>query len=148
MPTQSIVAGTDGSESADRAVDQAGRLALAMGATVHVVNAYRQTSAATWMAASGGFPVSEPIEDEDARIQAEQIVTRARDRLIALGVQAHAHVCSGDPAEALIAVAEDKDAEMIVVGNRGMSGPRRVLGSVPNSVSHRAKCGVLIVPTS
>lgn len=148
MSTQSIVAGTDGSASADRAVEHAGKLALALGATVHVVNAYRDTSSASWMAAAGGFPVGEPISDEDARIQAEAIVSRARDRLISLGVEAHAHVCSGDPAQALITVAEDQSAEMIVVGNRGMSGARRVLGSVPNSVSHNAKCGVLIVPTT
>jgi nucleotide-binding universal stress UspA family protein len=139
MSTQSIVAGTDGSASADRAVEQAGKLALALGATVHVVTAYRDTSAASWMAAAGGFPVGEPISDEDARIQAEEVVTR---------VDAHGHVCSGDPAQALMTVADDQGAEMIVVGNRGMSGARRVLGSVPNSVSHNATCGVLIVPTT
>jgi len=146
--TQSMVAGTDGSASADRAVDYAGKLALALGATVHVVNCYRDTSAASWMSAAGGFPVAEPISDEDARIRAEEVVTQARDRLIARGVDAHGHVCSGDPAQALITVAEDQGAEMIVVGNRGMSGAKRMLGSVPNSVSHHAKCGVLIVPTS
>ncbi len=148
MSTQSIVAGTDGSASAERAVEEAGKLALALGATVHVVTAYRDTSAASWMAAAGGFPVGEPISDEDARIQAEEVVTRARDHLVSLGVDAHGHVCSGDPAQALITVADDQGAEMIVVGNRGMSGARRVLGSVPNSVSHNATCGVLIVPTT
>jgi nucleotide-binding universal stress UspA family protein len=148
MSTQSIVAGTDGSASADRAVEQAGKLALALGATVHVVTAYRDTSAASWMAAAGGFPVGEPISDEDARIQAEEVVTRARHHLVSLCVDAHGHVCSGDPAQALMTVADDQGAEMIVVGNRGMSGARRVLGSVPNSVSHNATCGVLIVPTT
>jgi nucleotide-binding universal stress UspA family protein len=148
MSWQSIVAGTDGSPSAERAVDHAGKLAQALGATVHVVNCYRDTQAASWMAAAGGFPVGEPVHDEDARIRAEEIVAQARDRLIALGIDARGHVCSGDPAQALITVAEDQDAEMIVVGNRGMSGARRVLGSVPNSVSHHATCGVLIVPTT
>ena len=118
------------------------------GASVHVVNCYSDTSAASWMSAAGGFPVAEPISDEDARLKAEQIVTQARDRLIAKGVDAHGHVCSGDPAQALITVAEDQGAEMIVVGNRGMSGAKRMLGSVPNSVSHHARCGVLIVPTT
>src|SRR5215472_13196006 len=109
--TESMVAGTDGSASADRAVDYAGKLALALGATVHVVNCYRDTSAASWMSAAGGFPVAEPISDEDARIRAEEVVTQARDRLIALGVDAHGHVCSGDPAQALITVAEDQGAD-------------------------------------
>ena len=148
MSTQSMVVGTDGSASADRAVEHAGKLALALGATVPVVHAYRETSAASWMAASGGFPVADAVSDEDARLQAEEIVTRARDRLISLGIEAHGHVCSGDPAQSLITVAEDQGAEMIVVGNRGMSGARRMLGSVPNSVSHHARCGVLIVPTT
>jgi nucleotide-binding universal stress UspA family protein len=148
MSTQSIVAGTDGSASAQRAVEHAGELALALGATVHVVTAYRDTSSASWMAAAGGFPVGEPITDEDAKLAAEEIVKQARDHLISQGVDAHGHVCSGDPAQALLTVADDQGAEMIVVGNRGMSGARRVLGSVPNSVSHNAKCGVLIVPTT
>ena len=57
-------------------------------------------------------------------------------------------MCGGDPADALMSVAADEEAEMIVVGNRGMSGARRMLGSVPNRVSHHARCGVLIVPTT
>jgi nucleotide-binding universal stress UspA family protein len=64
-----------------------------------------------------------------------------------LGVASHGHVCAGEPAQTLITIAMGEDAEMIVVGNRGMNGARRVLGSVPNRVSHHARCGVLIVPT-
>ena len=58
------------------------------------------------------------------------------------------HACEGDPAEVLMSIAAEQRAQMIVVGNRGMTGARRVLGSVPNSLSHGARCGVLIVPTS
>jgi nucleotide-binding universal stress UspA family protein len=53
----------------------------------------------------------------------------------------------GDPADALLNVAKDVGASTIVVGNRGMRGGRRVLGSVPNTVSHKASCNVLIVQT-
>jgi nucleotide-binding universal stress UspA family protein len=149
MPDQSIVAGTDGSPSAERAIDHAGKLALALGATVHVVNCYRDAGAGgAWAAAAGGFAVSELYDDGDLKKQAEEIVARSRARLEALGVQAEGHVCSGDPAQALITIAADQGAEMIVVGNRGMSGARRMLGSVPNKVSHHATCGVLIVPTT
>ena len=83
------------------------------------------------MAAAGGFPVGEPITDEDARIPAEEIVRRRVTTSISQGVDAHGHVCSGDPAQALLTVADDQGAEMIVVGNRGMSGaPARArLGS-------------------
>jgi nucleotide-binding universal stress UspA family protein len=65
-----------------------------------------------------------------------------------MGVRTEAHICCGEPAEVLISVAEGEGAQMIVVGNRGMAGARRVLGSVPNRVSHHAPCCVLIVPTS
>jgi nucleotide-binding universal stress UspA family protein len=47
----------------------------------------------------------------------------------------------------LVQIADEQDAQMIVVGNRGMTGARRVLGSVPNRVSHHAHCDVLIVTT-
>ena len=56
-------------------------------------------------------------------------------------------MCAGDPADSLIAVAGEVGAQMIVVGNKGMLGARRVLGSVPNRVSHHADCCVLIVQT-
>lgn len=57
------------------------------------------------------------------------------------------HLLERDPADALLEVADQVNARMIVVGNRGMAGPRRVLGSVPNTVSHGARCSVLIVST-
>ncbi len=53
-----------------------------------------------------------------------------------------------DPADALLQVAREVDASTIVVGNKGMSGGRRLLGSVPNKVSHEARCNVLIVATT
>ncbi len=148
MAAQSIVAGTDGSASAEKAVDRAGKLALALGATVHVVISYKDPSAGAWMAASSGFAVGDVFSDSDVKAEAEKIVERSRHRLAVAGVDAQTHVCSGDPAQALISVAADEDAEMIVVGNRGMSGAKRMLGSVPNKVSHHATCEVLIVPTA
>ena len=148
MAEQSIVAGTDGSPTAEKAVDRAGALARALGATVHVVISYKDQSAGAWMAAANGFAIAESFSDADVKEQATQIVARSRDRLVSAGVDAHAHVCSGDPAQALISVAVDEGARMIVVGNRGMSGAKRVLGSVPNKVSHHATCEVLIVPTA
>ena len=58
------------------------------------------------------------------------------------------HPAAGDPAEAILTVARDVDADLIVVGNKGMHGVRRLLGSVPNSVAHGAPCSVLIVETT
>ena len=55
----------------------------------------------------------------------------------------------GDAADAILDVAEEQRADLIVVGNRGMTGAKRfLLGSVPNKVSHHAPCSVLIVRTT
>src|SRR5579862_4609598 len=97
---QAIVAGTDGSASAERAVDRAGELALAMGATLHIVMSYKDPSAGAWMAAAHGFAVADAFSDADAQAEAERIVNRSCDRLRSEGVPVQAHVSSGDPAQA------------------------------------------------
>jgi nucleotide-binding universal stress UspA family protein len=128
MSGDPIVAGTDGSENAELAVDRAGELANALDASVHVV---------TVLAAAA------------APGAADKIVADSRERLETRGVTVQTHIRSGDPAAELIKVAEAEHAQMIVLGNRGMTGgpARRLLGSVPNDVSHHAHCDVLIVPT-
>jgi nucleotide-binding universal stress UspA family protein len=98
--------------------------------------------------ASAAMAVPVVVDDGSARQAAEEIVDRTSARLRERGLQVAGHVCQGEPAEVLMAVADGEHAQMIVVGNRGMAGARRLLGSVPNHVSHHAKCGVLIVPTS
>lgn len=130
-----IVVGTDGSETAGRAVDRAGTLARALGVSVHVVSGYKANT--SQMAAPS---------DED-RTRAQQHVEMAQRRLAESGVTSETHIWAGNPAEGLLTTADEQGAQMIVVGNRGMTGARRVLGSVPNDISHRAKCSVLIVPT-
>jgi nucleotide-binding universal stress UspA family protein len=147
MSSDPIVAGTDGSATAEVAVDKAAELAQALGARVHVVTAYSSASSDGWMA-SAAMAVPVVVDDGSARQAAEEIVDRTSARLRERGLQVAGHVCQGEPAEVLMAVADGEHAQMIVVGNRGMAGARRLLGSVPNHVSHHAKCGVLIVPTS
>jgi nucleotide-binding universal stress UspA family protein len=134
-PQESIVVGTDGSETAERAVERAGVIARALGATVHVVSGYSRDPA----------PVGERGGE---RANANQSVDRARQRLANLGVESEGHMWPGEAGRALVQVAEEQGAQMIVVGNRGMTGARRVLGSVPNHVSHHARCDVLIVSTT
>jgi nucleotide-binding universal stress UspA family protein len=58
------------------------------------------------------------------------------------------HAKTTDAADAILEVADEVGADLIVVGNKGMKGARRVLGSIPNSISHSARCSVLIVQTS
>lgn len=148
MSSDPIVVGTDGTATAELAVDRAAELARALGARLHVVTAYSSNSSGTWMAGAAGIAVIDAPDHESARRAAQQIVDHTSARLKTEDVQVATHVCQGDPAEVLMTIAAEQQAQMIVVGNRGMAGARRVLGSVPNRVSHRARCGVLIVPTS
>ena len=134
---ESIVVGTDGTETAERAVDRAGSIASAFGATVHVVSAYSDDK--TPLAGAG---------KQGDRAHAQQHVDRAQERLAKQGVESEAHLSNREAGRALVAIADEQRAQMIVVGNRGMSGAKRVLGSVPNYVSHHADCDVVIVRTA
>lgn len=80
--------------------------------------------------------------------QGDQICAQVRAEAQREGVSTEMHTADGDPADVLIKVAEAVDADLVVVGNRGMSGIKRfVLGSVPNKVSHHCPCNLLIVNT-
>lgn len=147
----SVVVGTDGSERAERAVDRAGEIASLLGVKVHVVSAYSKGSDADGLraaAAARGRPAAEVHDPHDARTRAQHNIDRAQQRLARTGIESDAHIWLGEPAEALLHIADEQDAQMIIVGNRGMTGARRVLGSVPNHVSHHARCDVLIVATA
>ncbi len=147
MLGDTIVVGTDGSPTADIAVSRAGELADALGAEVHVVSSYHTWLAGGWVGAAGGIALAELTAAEQARKHAEEVVAGARARLEGAGVPVHTHIRSEEPAQALVTVANEQRARMIVVGGRGMTGARRMLGSIPNRVSHHARCAVLIVPT-
>ena len=123
----SIVVGIDGSETADIALGRAVELARLTGATLHVVSAY--DPAPTRVA--GGTASSEFSVGSD--FKADAALQHALDR------------AGGD--KTFLAIAKEADAELIVIGSVGMHGARRVLGSVPNKVSHQASCDVLIVQT-
>ena len=142
---QKIVVGTDGSDTASGAVTQAARLAKLCGASVHLVTAYKLASA---MAAMAPETIAYVPSDQDARTQAEAVLERAADQVRAAGVKVETHACPGSAAEAIIQVAEGQSADLIMVGSRGMTGARRLLGSVPNNVAHHAPCSVLIVHTA
>lgn len=141
--TDTIVVGTDGSETAGRALAEAGRIAKALGAEVHIVTGYHNEHTRIPSAPVGAQKVWQPMPDS----RAQSILDDAQSTLHFAGVETTIHAVECDAADALLRVAEDVGATMIVVGNRGMSGVRRALGSVPNTVSHRADCSVLIVQT-
>jgi nucleotide-binding universal stress UspA family protein len=139
-----IVVGTDGSGTAQRAVEEAVRLAKALDTDLHVVTAYKPLRGAKIAdAPEGAAKVWAPLPDSQASAVADQAAARVR----LAGVKVESHLMERDPGEALLEIADRVGAELIVVGNRGMSGARRVLGSVPNKVSHAAHCNVMIVST-
>lgn len=141
-----IVVGTDGSATADDAVTKAGQLAKLTGAALHIVTAFRPVTELVVNPEFAALPVDvQSLVDPHA--DAQQIAGAAVARLAAKGVEASAHARVGGAADALIGAAEDLKADLIVVGSRGMAGARRMLGSVPNSVSHHAPCTVMIVST-
>jgi nucleotide-binding universal stress UspA family protein len=140
---KSIVVGTDGSETAEIALRRAVDLARLTGAKLHVVSAYEPSPARV----GGNQPVPEAAEwSVGSDFKVEAVLERAQ--ATAHDVDLEVHAPKGDAADALLEAAKDHNADLIVLGSRGMRGARRVLGSVPNKVSHRAPCDVLIVQTS
>jgi nucleotide-binding universal stress UspA family protein len=141
----SIVVGTDGSDTAKQAVEEALRLAKALGGEVHVVSAFEPLRGARVHGApEGAAKVWQPLPDD----QVEGILSQAAAAVRLAGVPVTTHAVREDPADALIEVADKVGATMIVVGSKGMHGARRLaLGNVPNKVSHHARCNVLIVAT-
>lgn len=141
----SIIVGTDGSDTAKLAVDESLRLAKALGADLHIVAAYEPFRGARINGApEGAAKVWAPLPD--SRVEATLSEAAAGVRLG--GVKVTTHACERDPVDALLEVAAEVDAQLIVVGSKGMHGRQRLrLGNVPNQVSHRARCNVLIVAT-
>jgi nucleotide-binding universal stress UspA family protein len=145
----SIVVGTDGSATAAEAVARAAEVARAFSAPLHLVSAYRLPlttgaevvpEAALALADLGDWIVA-------LQVETEALLERARHRLAAEGLKVVSHALPGHPVRAILDVAKAEGADLVVVGNKGMRGAKRILGSVPNSISHHAPCDVLIVHT-
>jgi nucleotide-binding universal stress UspA family protein len=143
-----IVVGTDGSETAAEAVRQATELAKATGAKLDIVSAYEPVSARQLREEGGEIPgdVAYAVgPKEDVNVVLEGASQPAAEA----GVDVSTHAREGDPADAILVLAEEIGADVIVVGNKGMTGARRfLLGSVPNKISHHAPCSVYIARTT
>jgi nucleotide-binding universal stress UspA family protein len=144
----SIVVGTDGSETAGKAVLQATELARQVGAKVNLVSAYEPVSNQRLREERREVPkdlewMVNPREDVEATLK------DAAEKLEGAGVEVDTFAREGDAADAILDVAEETNADLIVVGNKGMTGTKRfLLGSVPNKVSHHAPGSVLIIRTT
>lgn len=143
-----IVVGTDGSESAAEAVRQAVELAGLTGARLDVVSAYEPVpnrQVESEVAQAPGDVAHEFGPREEATFALDSAVGAAT----AAGIEVTPHAMDGDPADAILDVAEKVGADLIMVGNKGMTGARRfLLGSVPNKVSHHSPCSVIIAKTT
>jgi nucleotide-binding universal stress UspA family protein len=138
----SIVVGTDGSPTAEIALGKAVDLARLTGATLHVVSAYEPSPARV----TGGAPPGEEFT-AGSDFKADAVLQNALGRVRGADIEVQEHAPKGSAADAILAVAKEQGADVIVIGSVGMQGARRVLGSVPNKVSHQSSCDVLIVQT-
>ena len=138
-----IVVGSDGSDRATVAVREAMELARMTGAKVHAVQVVHPGVTHGFSdTAQGQFEIDKQREKTERTSAA--LLAEAEQQ----GVSVEVHTPTGDVADALIGVAEAVGADLLVVGNLGMSGVKRlVLGSVPNKVSHHCPCSLLIVDT-
>jgi nucleotide-binding universal stress UspA family protein len=143
-----IVVGTDGSETAAEAVRQAADLAKLAGATLSVVSAFEPVSKRRLEGEREGAPADVQYEigpREDVNLVLDAAAAAVKKE----GLEVQTHPVEGSPSDAILNVAEETGADLIVVGNKGMTGTRRfLLGSVPNNVSHHAPCSVMIVRTT
>jgi nucleotide-binding universal stress UspA family protein len=145
----SIIVGTDGSDTAAEAVRHAIGLALKLGASLAIVSAYEP-------APDQRFAGEETHVPRDVqwtlgpRSDVLDLLEQAKADAASAGVsEVETFARPGDAADAILDVAEEQEASLIVIGNKGMTGAKRfLLGSVPNKVSHHAPCSVLIVRTT
>ena len=136
-----VLVGADDSATARRAVEAAVDLAEMSGGALHIVTA-KDTKAFDTSSLPSEFKTISDDQGSGALLQTLSFIAKKK------GIEPIVHSSTDDPANALIKIAEEIDADLIVVGNRGMKGMRRALGSVPNSVAHGAPCSVLIVDTT
>lgn len=135
----SVLVGSDDSQTARQAVEAATRMAEIAGGKLHIVTAYDpKTVRKDYLPRDLQLSTTHPAD-----LLLADLATKARQR----GLDVVVHAATGDPAEAIVRVAEREKVDLIVIGNKGMKGKRRILGSVPNSVAHAAPCSVLIIDT-
>ena len=152
---QTLVVGTDGSDSSLRAVDRAGAIATDYGAKLIVATAYFHAGHArgSWGVPPGMLPSPDP-KGEGYQLSGDaptyEILREARDRAKAAGARnIEERAIVGDAVHALLGLAEEVNADLLVIGNVGLTGlVGRLLGSVPANISHSAKIDVLIVHTT
>jgi nucleotide-binding universal stress UspA family protein len=136
-----IVVGANDSETARRAVEAAAGIAKMSGGTLHIVSAFELKNVPR-----GDMPPELGVLNNEGQIDGllQELSFIAKSH----GVEPILHKAAPPAADSLIKYAEEVNADLLVVGNRGMKGVRRFLGSVPNTVAHGAHCSVAIIDTT
>jgi nucleotide-binding universal stress UspA family protein len=133
-----VAVGTDGSETASEAVQQAAEFARRFDAKLVLLSAFKTDP-----------PPPDAGEAQWSYSPAAQLrglLARTEEEMKEQGVECTTLVDEGDPADVLVRLADECSAYVLVIGNKGMQ--RRVLGSVPKSVAHNADCSVFVVKTT
>lgn len=138
---ETVVVGADESATAAEAVRVAIELVKLSNGRLHIVTAYKPQQ----LRSAAGEEFAASLTSGDL---AESVLADLGSRARSGGVEVETHLKDGAPADSICEVASQVKADVIVVGNKGMTGLRRVLGSVPNSVAHQAPCAVLIAFTT
>jgi nucleotide-binding universal stress UspA family protein len=136
-----IAVGTDGSGTATEAVRMAADLARRCDAKLVLVSAFQEGESVD---RSGASVELQWATSPSARVR--EILARSEADLRREGIDCSTLVDEGDPAKVLVRLATECEADILVIGNKGLH--RRVLGSVPNTVTHKAPCSVLVVKTT
>jgi nucleotide-binding universal stress UspA family protein len=145
---RTIVVGTDGSDSSYVAVEKAAALAAAADATLIVACAYYPTDDRDLAAAA------DVLKDEAYQVRGtaptNEILRTARDKATAVGAKDIVErSIVGEPVESLLGLVKETEADLLVVGNRGLNTlAGRLLGSVPSDVARKSRSDVLIVHTT
>ncbi len=138
---ETVIVGVDGSETALEAARSAADLARKLGASLHLVMAIGHHRQQTVRGAGGESWTINSFTEAEQKLK--DIAGQIQG-----GSAATTSVIEGDPAKSLVAEAERLEAQMIVVGNKRVHGPGRVLGAVALEVVRRAPCAVHIVKTT
>jgi nucleotide-binding universal stress UspA family protein len=138
-----VAVGTDGSATASIALEAAVEIARRFDAKLVVLSAFQGADDRPRGVNTGSVELQWEF-DNDARVR--EMLSRTEQELKERKIDCATLVDEGDPAEVLVRLAEECGADLLVIGNRGMH--RRVLGSVPNTVTHKATCSVYVVKTT
>ena len=140
-----VAVGTDGSKTAAIALEAAIDLAERFAARLVVISACSASPRGGGVRLAGSTS-EHPGWDANEALQVERILAAAEESAAARGIECRTAMETGAPADVLVKLADEHHADLLVVGNVGIH--RRVVGSVPNTVSHKAGCSVLLVKTA